>query len=284
MRLPKIKQAFLLTALMIFMGAFSVTAYASVGDSGDDPPDTDIIIQTASGEQATSLIANATWLDCELLRIDVFNQETGAQTSLAIRLSDYLHEGENSPYITIQAVDLDGNQSGIIQIRNPFYIPNAVTDAHGNGQNQGLGTEGTGVTSTGETGSEDSNIPDQRPDHLRPLTPDGSGTMVDNVTDADGIEFFTITTEDGNEFFLIVDRQRTTDNVYLLNTVTEEDLISLAQAGGRDVRPSGSAAGGIPTPTHPIMLPDTLENNNGADNNKGVEEEPEDEQLPAPAC
>jgi hypothetical protein len=32
-------------------------------------------------------------------------------------------------------------------------------------------------------------------------------------------------------FYLIVDRERTTDNVYLLNPVTEDDLMSLAKPG-----------------------------------------------------
>jgi len=265
MRLSKIKQVFLLlTALMIFMSVFSSKAYASAG--GDDSPDTDIIIQATGGEKATSLIANATWLDGELLRIDVFNQEADEPISLAIRLSDYLSEEENSPYITIQAVDFDGNQSGIIQIRNPFYISATGTDVYGSRENQGQDSEGNRDTTTDESDLENSNISSQRPSHLRPLTPDGSGTVIDNVTDTDGVEFFTIATEDGNEFFLIVDRQRTTDNVYLLNTVTEEDLVSLAQAGGREVRPSGSVVDeGIPAPTHPTIPSDISEPDSSAE-------------------
>ena len=61
------------------------------------------------------------------------------------------------------------------------------------------------------------------------LTPDGTGTVVDNVTNEDSAEFFTIFTEDGSEFFLIVDRQQQSDNVYLLNTVTVEDLVEFTQ-------------------------------------------------------
>ncbi len=54
---------------------------------------------------------------------------------------------------------------------------------------------------------------------------------MDNVTEADGKEFFTVETADGNIFYLIVDRQRDADNVYLLNAVTENDLASLAKPG-----------------------------------------------------
>ena len=41
--------------------------------------------------------------------------------------------------------------------------------------------------------------------------------------------FFTITTADGNVFYLVIDRQRGTENVYFLNTVTESDLMALAE-------------------------------------------------------
>jgi hypothetical protein len=52
---------------------------------------------------------------------------------------------------------------------------------------------------------------------------------------------------------LIIDRQRNADNVYLLNAVTEEDLISLAQAGGREVSPNGTNnnVSAIPVPEQP---------------------------------
>ena len=64
----------------------------------------------------------------------------------------------------------------------------------------------------------------------KPFTPDGTGTVVDNVTDEDGKEFFTITTPSENVFYLVIDRQRTENNVYFLNAVTEKDLLALAEA------------------------------------------------------
>ena len=65
----------------------------------------------------------------------------------------------------------------------------------------------------------------------KPFTPDGTGTVVDNATDEDGKEFFTITTPSENVFYLVIDRQRTEQNVYFLNAVTEKDLLALAEAG-----------------------------------------------------
>ena len=64
----------------------------------------------------------------------------------------------------------------------------------------------------------------------KPFTPDGTGTVVDNATDEDGKEVFTITTPNENVFYLIIDRQRTEENVYFLNAVTEKDLLALAEA------------------------------------------------------
>ena len=64
----------------------------------------------------------------------------------------------------------------------------------------------------------------------KPFTPDGTGTVLDNATDEDGKEFFTITTPSENVFYLVIDRQRTEENVYFLNAVTEKDLLALAEA------------------------------------------------------
>ena len=62
-----------------------------------------------------------------------------------------------------------------------------------------------------------------------PFTPEGTGTVVDNATDEDGKEFFTITTPNENIFYLVIDRQRSGENVYFLNAVTEADLMALAE-------------------------------------------------------
>lgn len=65
---------------------------------------------------------------------------------------------------------------------------------------------------------------------IKPFTPEGTGTVVDNATGEDGKEFFTITTPNENIFYLVIDRQREDNNVYFLNAVTEKDLLALAEA------------------------------------------------------
>jgi len=68
-----------------------------------------------------------------------------------------------------------------------------------------------------------------QPETQNPFSTDGTGTVVDNATDEEGKEFYTITTPDENIFYLVIDKQKTTDNVYFLNTVTEADLLPLAE-------------------------------------------------------
>lgn len=93
----------------------------------------------------------------------------------------------------------------------------------GGGEEYGDGTGGVdlwdGLDPVGPT-------PELEPN---PLTPDGQGTVLDNATDDEGKEFFTITTADEAVFYLVIDRQKSTENVYFLNAVTVADLMALAE-------------------------------------------------------
>lgn len=88
-------------------------------------------------------------------------------------------------------------------------------------------------------------------DELNPLTPDGQGTVVDSADDSEGKEFFTITTADESVFYLIIDRQKSGENVYFLNTVTVADLMALAEANGEDLPPAVTPEP-EPEPTHSV--------------------------------
>ena len=244
--------------LMLCMGVFVTTALASTGD------DTTLPV----GDTPT-LIVNAAWLDGETIRIDVTDPQTGTRSAIAVPISDHLREGDNIEFISIQAVDPYGRQSGVIEIRNPFFNPNLpqsnVSDSTTGNSNDSQGNQQGENESAVELPNTDT--------LLRPLTPDGTGTVVDNVTDSDGgREFFTIFSEDGNEFFLIIDRHRNADNVYLLNAVTEEDLMSLARRNGREItNDTDSSVSAIPIP--PQTTPDAGEDDS---DNESPEPEPSD--------
>jgi len=83
------------------------------------------------------------------------------------------------------------------------------------------------------------------------LTPDGTGTVIDNVfIEGNELEFFTFTTDAGNVFYLIIDRIRDSNNVFFLNAVNEWSLLALAEAaGGTGTGASGGhSVSGIPSP------------------------------------
>jgi hypothetical protein len=200
-------------ALMLIIGAFLwagiTTAYADAA-----PPDT-----------AETLAVDEVWLTGDILHIAVTNKITNDKQKLELVLSDYTKNTDE--LVTIQAVDNSGNASNFIQFRNPYYAPNTAD--------------------TPEKSGSESSVPDSpKPIAVaNPFTPDGTGAVIDNATDGDGKEFFTVETADGNMFYLIVDRERTADNVYLLNAVTEEDLASLAKPG------NGKSESAIPAPVTP---------------------------------
>jgi hypothetical protein len=110
---------------------------------------------------------------------------------------------------------------------------------------------------------------------LRPFTPNGTGTVVDNATDGDGKEFYTIESEAGNIFYLIIDRQRNSQNVYFLNAVTEFDLLALALEGDGS---SGTSVSAIPNkPTEPNPPDDSHITQAEKQPEKSGETEPESE-------
>jgi hypothetical protein len=146
---------------------------------------------------------DAAWIDGETLHIEVTENNSKIKSILEFNLSDY---AENTEHISIQAVDLDGNKSKIVRIKNPNYIPPKSE-------------ESADISAISEPTQSNSDV----------FTPDGNGSVLDNISDSNGKEFFTITTDNKNTFYLIIDRQRNSENVYLLNSVTEDDLFDFVR-------------------------------------------------------
>jgi hypothetical protein len=157
---------------------------------------------------AETLSVDGYYITGDTLVVTIRDKATG--TSHVIELSLSEHVDPRDELIIIQATDAHGNISHTVQFRNPLFSPDA-------GQRQ----------------SGTSSAPDFTAGN--PLTPDGTGEVVDNATEDEGKEFFSITTENGNIFYLIVDRQRNIDNVYLLSSVTEHELMALAQPGDGNI-------------------------------------------------
>ncbi|MDR1210142.1 MAG: DUF4366 domain-containing protein [Clostridiales bacterium] len=193
----------------------------------------------ATARADDELAVESFWLDGDTLHVQVTDAQTGVDQALELDMREYA--GSADEFITVQAVDRSGAKSNTIQFRNPYYDAQAVVTAE--------------PSPTKPASSS-----------ARPFTPDGTGTVMDDAHDGDDKEFFSVKAGDGNVFYIIVDRQRTSDNVYLLNEVTEDDLVSLAKPGVDTVQ----SAPPSPTPNMPPSSEPTQEavsepKNGGAD-------------------
>jgi hypothetical protein len=111
-----------------------------------------------------------------------------------------------------------------------------------------------------------------------PLTPDGNATLVDEVTEEDGKLFYTFQTSNGNYFYLFIDQASTSENVYMLNLIDEEDLLkAIAEADGTESTGTGTSTStdiGLKD-EEPVDSSGTAEPEPSEEPNAEVEPEPE---------
>lgn len=241
-----------LFALVLCMGAFlfPVTAMAAADSK---PPS-----------------VNA-WLTGDTMHIEATDDDSGVEAVyIDSHRFNYLVDGvievnikdnnDGHAKISVYAVDFAGNKSAVVEIVNPHYkaptstappANSGTTPAPNPTQPPASGTQRPSSTPQPSTSVPTSSpAPSQEPTSSavpddaepNPFTPEGQAEVVDNATEQDGKEFYTITTPEGNVFYIVIDRQRDTENVYLLNAVTEYDLAQLAEKG------DGTSQSVIPTP------------------------------------
>ena len=56
------------------------------------------------------------------------------------------------------------------------------------------------------------------------FTTPGNGEVKDDITDDSTKEFLTVTTKNNNTFYIVIDRSATSQNVYMLSQIDENDL------------------------------------------------------------
>jgi hypothetical protein len=236
-----------LPAFMLCLSAFLIagTVFASAAAASGD-----------GASEAAALSVDDVWLSGDSLHISVTDKIAGESRTLELFLSDYAKPTDE--FVTVRAADSDGNTSNAIRFKNPYYAPQTEsgTNSEESGSELSETPEDGGVLPAGDGETSESSVPDGG----NPFTPGGQGEVADDATENDGKEFFTVTTDGGNVFYLIVDRQRTSDNVYLLNAVTESDLAALAEPG------DGTSESAIPEPETPSAT---------ATPEPGIETEPE---------
>lgn len=237
-----------LLALMLCVGLFlcPLTVHAA-GDKDTTPP-----TLTATLDEGTLHIeADDDNSGVEAVYIDSTRVNSLADGRADVLLKDYAGNGKQ---VSVYAVDYTGNRSQTVTFDNPYYqapaalstptapvasvtsAPAAATPASSSsGADAGVSSD------SGSNGSESAIV---EGDNV--FTPEGTGTVVDTATDADGKLFYTIVTPDGNVFYLVIDMQRTDgNNVYFLNAVTEADLLALAEI---DTAANGESAIPVPDP------------------------------------
>lgn len=187
-----------LPALVLCIGAFfmPVTAYAKGG--GDTTPPS--ISAELSGD-TLHIEANDEDSGVDAVYIGTKRINYRVDHAIDVEFEDYA--GTETETVGVYAIDFAGNQSEVVEVKNPHYEGAADTEA------------------------ENSAEPN-------PFTPAGQATVLDNATDGDGKEFYTFITPEENVFYLVIDNQRDSENVYFLNAVTEDDLAALAEKGEKD--------------------------------------------------
>ena len=166
-----------LPALVLCISAFftPVTAYAKGG--GDTTPPA--ISAELSGD---TLHIEASDEDSGVDAVYIGTKRINYRVDHAIDVGFEDYAGTEAETVGVYAIDFAGNQSEVVEVKNPHY-------------------EGTADTEAENTAEPN------------PFTPAGQATVLDNATDGDGKEFYTFVTPEENVFYLVIDNQRDSENV-----------------------------------------------------------------------
>lgn len=159
---------------------------------------------------------------------------TGEYTTIRINAED--DSGEPLQY----AIDSDAPEA--FGSSNEFTVERGsehtvyVKDPAGNISAQVYRVPDADVDLEVNIGYSDTSSASMVTDERREAPEKGGGTLAERVETDGGSNserlFYTVETKEGHVFYLVVDRNGGTDNVYLLDQVTDGDLRALAADGG----------------------------------------------------
>ena len=80
-----------------------------------------------------------------------------------------------------------------------------------------------------------------------PFSTPGNGQLVDDKENDSSKQFLTVQTKNGNTFYMVIDRSGTSENVYMMSLVDENDLETEVnpESGGNKMFGSAILGGGI---------------------------------------
>ena len=225
----KKKRGGFLMALMLCVSVIALPTTALAASNADTTPPT--LTATLDGD-TLHIAAEDDLSGVEAVLIDGTRVNALSDGAANMLLKDYAGTGKT---VSVYAVDYAGNRSETIKLDNPYYIASVTTPSSSTGS--GSSDQSTPQPTTPSTPASDSTAQTDSTESTSSIpvgafTPEGTGTVQDNVSNADDKQFYTVTTEAGNVFYLIIDGKRDSNNVYFLNGVTESDLLALAEKDG----------------------------------------------------
>lgn len=154
---------------------------------------------------------------------------------LTINLKDYDSVYE---YVTIQAYDHAGNRSNTYKIKNPYYVePEKRSNKEDQSVSNPTSLNASAPTSSKATVTEHTDTAGNTTTGLgkAEVTEEETEEATTSYGNDVGKEFYTITTATDKVFYLIIDKDRSQENVYLLTEVNENDLLNFVNYTGEYV-------------------------------------------------
>ena len=84
------------------------------------------------------------------------------------------------------------------------------------------------------------------------FTTPGNGDLGDEVTNSSGKDFYTIRTKNNNTFYMVIDHSNSTENVYMLSLIDENDLAEFMDQTEKETEAEVTPAVIIPETPAPV--------------------------------
>ena len=164
-----------------------------------------------------------------------FTELTNGALQVRLQKADTTYQ-----YFTLQVRDNAGNISENYKVANPYYEdPEAVKETpSGTGEEQKNNSLPADANATPPTSAKADVTEHQTTGNTsaEPTEPENVDTDIGRVqevpsgTEKSGKEFYTIQTKSDKVFYLIIDNEKTDENVYLLTEVSENDLLNFTDS------------------------------------------------------